>query len=69
MHHLATTHLEKVTCDYCDYMEYPSSYVIRHELLTHLTCSKCRKINASMTDLKEHFRKIHGIENFALKVG
>ena len=41
MQHLASAHNEKVRCDHCDYMEYPPSHVIRHELLTHKTCSEC----------------------------
>ena len=43
-------------------MEYPPSHVIRHELLTHKTCSECGKLHGSVSDLQKHLSELHGIE-------
>ena len=62
MHHLANAHREKVKCDHCDYMEYPPTNVIRHELLTHKTCSECGKLHGSVADLQKHMSDMHGMD-------
>ena len=62
MHHLANVHGEKIKCDHCEFMEYPPSHVIRHELLTHKTCSACGKLHGSISELDKHLTDIHGIE-------
>ena len=62
MHHLANVHGEKIKCDHCEFMEYPPSHVIRHELLTHKTCSACGKLHGSISELDKHLTEVHGIE-------
>ena len=61
--HMASVHDEKISCQFCDFLDYPASCVLRHEMNTHLSCSQCQITFSSLELSRKHYKSKHSVKS------